>query len=86
MVALKRSIRIGVAHDLLIRSYDLAAIMRAGGWSDPSTVSRYCNFNSITCGNSNSISHSHLSDASAMHQLSCVQVMIVLVPNPIRRS
>ena len=32
------------AQDLLIRGYDLAAIMRAGGWSDPSTVSRYLRF------------------------------------------
>ena len=38
------SLRVGVAQDLLIRGYDLAAIMRAGGWSDPSTVSRYLRF------------------------------------------
>jgi site-specific recombinase XerD len=35
------SLRVGAAQDLLIRGYDLAAIMRAGGWSDASTVSRY---------------------------------------------
>ena len=38
------SLRVGAAQDLLIRGYDLAAIMRAGGWSDPSTVSRYLRF------------------------------------------
>ena len=38
------SLRVGVAQDLLIKGYDLAAIMRAGGWSDPSTVSRYLRF------------------------------------------
>ena len=38
------STRIGAAQDLLIRGYDLAAIMRAGGWSDASTVSRYLRF------------------------------------------
>ena len=35
------SLRVGAAQDLLIKGYDLAAIMRAGGWSDTSTVSRY---------------------------------------------
>ena len=35
------SLRVGAAQDLLIKGYDLAAIMRAGGWSNPSTVSRY---------------------------------------------
>ena len=35
---------VGAAQDLLIKGYDLAAIMRAGGWSDPSTVSRYLRF------------------------------------------
>jgi integrase/recombinase XerD len=30
--------------DLLIKGYYLAATMRAGGWSDPSTVSRYLRF------------------------------------------
>ena len=35
------SLRVGAAQDLLIKGYDLAAIMRAGGWSDPSTVSMY---------------------------------------------
>jgi integrase/recombinase XerD len=38
------SLRVGAAQDLLIRGYDLAAIMRAGGWSDPNTVSRYLQF------------------------------------------
>ena len=38
------SLREGAAQDLLIKGYDLAAIMRAGGWSDPSTVSRYLRF------------------------------------------
>ena len=38
------SLRAGAAQDLLIKGYDLAAIMRAGGWSDPSTVSRYLQF------------------------------------------
>ena len=38
------SLRVGAAQDLLIKGYDLAAIMRAGGWSDPSTVSRYLRF------------------------------------------
>ena len=38
------SLRVGAAQDLLIRGYDLAAIMRAGGWSDPSTVPRYLRF------------------------------------------
>ena len=38
------SLRVGAAQDLLIKGYDLAAIVRAGGWSDPSTVSRYLQF------------------------------------------
>ena len=38
------SLRVGAAQDLLISGYDLATIMRAGGWSDPSTVSRYLRF------------------------------------------
>ena len=38
------SLRVGAAQDLLIKGYDLAAIMRAGVWSDPSTVSRYLRF------------------------------------------
>ena len=41
---LGHSLRVGAAQDLLIRGYDLAAIVRAGGWSDPSTVSRYLRF------------------------------------------
>ena len=38
------SLRVGAAQDLLIKGYDLAAIMRAGGGSNPSTVSRYLRF------------------------------------------
>ena len=38
------SLRVGAAQDLLVKGYDLAAIMRAGGWSDPSTVSRQLRF------------------------------------------
>ena len=38
------SLRVGAAQDLLIKGYELAAIMRAGGWSNPSTVSRYLRF------------------------------------------
>lgn len=38
------SLRVGAEQDLLIKGYDLAAIMRAGGWSNPSTVSRYLRF------------------------------------------
>jgi len=38
------SLRVGAAQDLLIEGYDLAAIMRAGGWSNDETVSRYLRF------------------------------------------
>ena len=38
------SLRVGAAQDLLIKGYDLAAIMRAGGWSNAGTVSRYLRF------------------------------------------
>jgi integrase/recombinase XerD len=38
------SLRVGVAQNLLIKSYDLKAIMRAGGWSNAKTVSRYLRF------------------------------------------
>ena len=38
------SLRVGAAQDLLIKGYDLAAIMRAGGWSNAETVSRYLPF------------------------------------------
>ena len=38
------SLRVGAAQDLLIKGHDMAAIMRAGGWSDPSTVSKYLRF------------------------------------------
>ena len=38
------SLRVGAAQDLLIKGYDIAAIMRAGGWSEPSTVARYLRF------------------------------------------
>ena len=35
------SLRVGAAQDLLIKGYDLAAIMRAGGWKSVDTESRY---------------------------------------------
>ena len=38
------SLRAGAAQDLLIKGYDLTAIMRADGWTDPNTVSRYLQF------------------------------------------
>jgi integrase/recombinase XerD len=38
------SLRVGAAQDLLIKVHDMAAIMRAGGWSEPSTVARYLRF------------------------------------------
>ena len=38
------SLRVGAAQDLLIKGYDMAAIMRAGGWTEPSTVARYLRF------------------------------------------
>ena len=38
------SLRVGAAQDLLIKSYDLAGIIRTGGRSDPSIVSRYLRF------------------------------------------
>ena len=38
------SLRVGAAQDLLIKGYDLAAIIRTGGWSNSSTVSRYLRF------------------------------------------
>ncbi|CRK76635.1 Tyrosine recombinase XerD [Nereida ignava] len=38
------SLRVGAAQDLLTKGHDIAAIMRAGGWSEPSTVSRYLRF------------------------------------------
>ena len=38
------SLLVGAAQDLLIKGYDLAAIMRAGGWSNAETVSRYLRF------------------------------------------
>ena len=38
------SLRVGAAQDLLIKGYDLAAIMRAGGWSNAETVLRYLRF------------------------------------------
>ena len=38
------SLRVGAAQDLLTKGFDLAAIMRAGGWSNPNTVSRYLKF------------------------------------------
>jgi hypothetical protein len=38
------SLRVGAAQDLLIKGQDMAAIMRAGEWSEPSTVARYLRF------------------------------------------
>ena len=38
------SLRVGAAQDLLIKGDNLAAIMRAGGWSNAETVSRYLRF------------------------------------------
>ena len=38
------SLRVGAAQDLLIKGHDMAAIMRAGDWSEPSTVARYLRF------------------------------------------
>jgi site-specific recombinase XerD len=38
------SLRVGAAQDLLIKGYGLAAILRAGGWSNAETVSRYLRF------------------------------------------
>ena len=35
------SLRVGAAQDLLIKGYDLAAIMRAGGWDSVRVVSNY---------------------------------------------
>ena len=35
------SMRVGAAQDLLARGFDIAAIMRAGGWKSVDTVSRY---------------------------------------------
>jgi integrase/recombinase XerD len=40
----EHSLRVGAAQGLLIKGYDLAAIMRAGGWSNAETVSRYLRF------------------------------------------
>lgn len=41
---LGHSLRVGAAQGLLIKGHDLAAIMRAGGWSNAVTVSRYLRF------------------------------------------
>ena len=38
------SLRVGAAQDLLVKGNDMAAIMRAGGWSEPTTVARYLRF------------------------------------------
>ncbi|MDA8913620.1 tyrosine-type recombinase/integrase [Amylibacter sp.] len=40
----RHSLRVGAAQDLLIKGFDIAAIMRAGGWSDPTSVSRYLQY------------------------------------------
>ena len=37
-------LRVGAAQDLIIKGYGLAAIMRAGGWSNAETASRYLRF------------------------------------------
>ena len=39
-----QSLRVDAAQDLLIKGNDMAAFMRAEGWSEPSTVSRYLRF------------------------------------------
>ena len=39
--ALGHSQRVGAAQDLLNKGYGLAAMMRAGGWSNAKTVSRH---------------------------------------------
>ena len=41
------SLRVGAAQDLMIKGYDLATIMRAGGWSNAQTVQGTCCFLSI---------------------------------------
>ena len=38
------SLRVGAAQDLLIRGYGTAAIMRAGGWTNMNTLSRYLRY------------------------------------------
>ena len=38
------SLRVGAAQDLLSKGHALAAIMRAGGWSEANTVSRYLRY------------------------------------------
>ena len=38
------SLRVGAAQDLLIKGHDMAAIMRAGGWSEAIIVVRYLRF------------------------------------------
>ena len=38
------SLRVGAAQDLLVKGHGMAAIMRAGGWSEPTTVVRYLRF------------------------------------------
>lgn len=40
----EHSLRVGAAQDLLIKGHDLAAIMRAEGWSEHSKVARYLRF------------------------------------------
>lgn len=35
------SLRVGAAQDLLVKGFDTAAIMRAGGWKSVTTLSRY---------------------------------------------
>ncbi len=38
------SMRVGAAQDLLTRDFDTAAIMRAGGWRNSQTLSRYLKY------------------------------------------
>lgn len=45
------SLRVGAAQDLLIEGYEVTAIMRAGGWSNAETVSRYLRFCDTIFGN-----------------------------------
>ena len=35
------SMRVGAAQDLLAKGFDVAAIMRAGGWKSADTLARY---------------------------------------------
>ena len=39
-----QSLKVGAAQDLLVKGHNMAEIMRAVGWSEPSTVVRYLRF------------------------------------------